>query len=43
VLGKIGPAAAEAVPALIEALRDSDKDVSRGAADALGKIRATNT
>ena len=37
-LGKIGPAAAEAVPALIAALADADRDVRRAAADALGKI-----
>jgi hypothetical protein len=37
-LAEIGPAAAEAVPALIEALRDSADDVRQGAASALGKI-----
>ena len=37
-LGKIGPPAAEAVPALAAALHDPDEDVRRSAADALGKI-----
>lgn len=37
-LGKIGPAAAEAVPALTAALTDADWDVRRAAADALGRI-----
>jgi HEAT repeat protein len=39
VLGKIGPAAAKVVPALIEALRDADSDVRSRAAYALDKIR----
>jgi hypothetical protein len=37
-LREIGPAAAEAVPALIEALKDKDKRVRRYAAEALGEI-----
>ncbi len=37
-LGKIGPAAKEAVPALIAALKDEDKDVRVYAASALGHI-----
>ena len=39
-LGKIGPAAAEAVPALAAALHDPDEDVRRSAADALAKSGA---
>ncbi len=39
VLGQMGPAARPAVPALLEALRDEDGQVSRAAAEALGKIR----
>jgi HEAT repeat protein len=37
-LGKIGPEAKEAIPALIAALNDQDADVRRYAADALGEI-----
>ncbi len=38
-LGEIGPAAAEAVPALTVALWDADKDVRDAAEAALKKIR----
>jgi HEAT repeat protein len=38
-LRRIGPAAAEAVPALNAALRDADTDVRHAAATALKKIR----
>ena len=38
-LGGIGPAAADAVPALIDALKDQDADVRELAAEALGEIR----
>ncbi len=37
-LGRIGPAAKEAVPALITALKDENKYVRRVAAEALGRI-----
>ncbi len=37
-MGWIGPAAAEAVPALMAALKDKDKKVRRNAAFALGEI-----
>jgi HEAT repeat protein len=37
-LGKIGPAAVEAVPALIAARADAYEDVRQKAANALGKI-----
>jgi len=37
-LGKLGPGAAEAVPALIEALEKKDDSVGRPAAEALGRI-----
>jgi hypothetical protein len=37
-LGRIGPAVAEAVPALIHALSDIDDDVRGAAAEALGRI-----
>jgi len=40
VLGDLGPAARNAVPALVEALRDRDPTLRRNAAFALGKIRA---
>src|SRR5262249_30913902 len=35
---KIGPAAKDAVPALIQTLKDNDPDVREGAARALGEI-----
>lgn len=38
-LGKIGPAAKAAVPALTEALKDKDEDVRREAAKALKKLQ----
>jgi HEAT repeat protein len=38
ILGKIGPEANAAVPALIEAFRDEDKFVRRIAAEALANI-----
>ena len=38
-LSAVGPAAAKTVPALIEMLRDADKDVREAAAEALRKIR----
>jgi HEAT repeat protein len=37
-IGALGPAAAPAVPSLIEALGDRDRDVREAAAEALGKI-----
>ena len=37
-LGKIGPAAAEAVPALIAALADADEYIRWDIAETLGKI-----
>jgi HEAT repeat protein len=37
-LGQIGPAAKAAVSALIDALKDEDKDVRTAAAEALKKI-----
>jgi HEAT repeat protein len=37
-LGTIGPAAAEAVPAIVVALKDQDRDVRGAAADALNEI-----
>jgi HEAT repeat protein len=36
----MGTAAGEAVPALVKALRDNDKDVREAAAAALGQIGA---
>jgi HEAT repeat protein len=39
-LGNIGPAAKEAIPDLIEALKDKDEDVREQAATALGKTGA---
>ena len=38
MLGKIGPAAAESVPALAAALNDFEKHIRLGAASALGSI-----
>ena len=37
-LSRIGPAAADAVPALIEALRDTTEVIGKAAAEALGRI-----
>ena len=37
-LGNIGPAAQDAVPALIATLKDHDAEVRRGATEALEKI-----
>jgi len=42
-LGMIGPSAAEAVPALVAALKDPNKPVRRGAADALANIQGKST
>ncbi len=40
LLGMIGPAAKDAIPALIKALKDEDKDVRKAAQSALKKIKA---
>jgi HEAT repeat protein len=41
-LGRIGPAAAEAMPALTAALQDPDQEVLKAAKDALERIRSSS-
>ena len=38
-LGRVGPAASAAVPALVRAQRDEEPEVRAAATDALGKLR----